>query len=251
MKPLPLELLVVQGEGRNSRYLVRCDRVELGRLERGQVPHEGQVLFPEPTVSRLHAELRWEPQQRAYVLWHRSSTNPTLVNGKKVARCQVVKPGDRVQMGHLVLETRIGVGQHADPELDTVDVAQLVRAVRQEAGAWAPRPVRPLPPVPRPPTPLPAFKLPDPPPAPAPPRPEPVPPRPIRLVELERMEPEAEPEVEAEVEADGHLEEAAVEASAPVVVEKPRPYRRAGRKIGRNEKCPCGSGKKYKKCCLV
>ena len=22
-----------------------------------------------------------------------------------------------------------------------------------------------------------------------------------------------------------------------------------GRKIGRNEPCPCGSGKKYKKCC--
>lgn len=22
-------------------------------------------------------------------------------------------------------------------------------------------------------------------------------------------------------------------------------------KIGRNEKCPCGSGKKYKKCCLL
>ncbi|MCP4719740.1 MAG: hypothetical protein GY860_09830 [Desulfobacteraceae bacterium] len=21
-------------------------------------------------------------------------------------------------------------------------------------------------------------------------------------------------------------------------------------KIGRNEKCPCGSGKKYKKCCM-
>ena len=24
----------------------------------------------------------------------------------------------------------------------------------------------------------------------------------------------------------------------------------AGRKIGRNDPCPCGSGKKYKKCCL-
>ncbi len=24
--------------------------------------------------------------------------------------------------------------------------------------------------------------------------------------------------------------------------------RQAGRKIGRNEKCPCGSGKKYKRC---
>jgi hypothetical protein len=28
------------------------------------------------------------------------------------------------------------------------------------------------------------------------------------------------------------------------------PYVREGRKIGRNEPCPCGSGKKYKKCCL-
>jgi len=27
------------------------------------------------------------------------------------------------------------------------------------------------------------------------------------------------------------------------------PFRRAGRRIGRNEPCPCGSGKKYKKCC--
>lgn len=25
---------------------------------------------------------------------------------------------------------------------------------------------------------------------------------------------------------------------------------RTGRKIGRNEPCPCGSGKKYKNCCL-
>jgi len=24
----------------------------------------------------------------------------------------------------------------------------------------------------------------------------------------------------------------------------------AGQRVGRNESCPCGSGKKYKKCCL-
>jgi len=30
---------------------------------------------------------------------------------------------------------------------------------------------------------------------------------------------------------------------------KPAPVRREGRKIGRNESCPCGSGKKYKRCC--
>jgi len=31
-------------------------------------------------------------------------------------------------------------------------------------------------------------------------------------------------------------------------VERQEPYR-AGPKVGRNEPCPCGSGKKYKKCC--
>ena len=31
--------------------------------------------------------------------------------------------------------------------------------------------------------------------------------------------------------------------------EKPKTVRREGAKIGRNQPCPCGSGKKYKKCC--
>ena len=30
---------------------------------------------------------------------------------------------------------------------------------------------------------------------------------------------------------------------------KPQPVVRETRKVGRNEPCPCGSGKKYKKCC--
>jgi len=32
---------------------------------------------------------------------------------------------------------------------------------------------------------------------------------------------------------------------APVVT-----YQRAAPKVGRNDACPCGSGKKYKKCCI-
>ncbi|MHC4599063.1 MAG: preprotein translocase subunit SecA [Planctomycetota bacterium] len=31
--------------------------------------------------------------------------------------------------------------------------------------------------------------------------------------------------------------------------EKPKPFKREERKVGRNEPCPCGSGRKYKKCC--
>jgi uncharacterized protein YecA (UPF0149 family) len=30
----------------------------------------------------------------------------------------------------------------------------------------------------------------------------------------------------------------------------PETYRRSEPKIGRNDPCPCGSGKKYKHCCL-
>lgn len=29
----------------------------------------------------------------------------------------------------------------------------------------------------------------------------------------------------------------------------PKPVRRSGPKIGPNDACPCGSGRKYKKCC--
>ena len=38
-------------------------------------------------------------------------------------------------------------------------------------------------------------------------------------------------------------------SGASIGEEKPRPYRRTHPKIGRNDPCPCGSGKKYKKCC--
>lgn len=31
----------------------------------------------------------------------------------------------------------------------------------------------------------------------------------------------------------------------------PAPYKAAAPKVGRNEPCPCGSGRKYKQCCLL
>jgi hypothetical protein len=44
-----------------------------------------------------------------------------------------------------------------------------------------------------------------------------------------------------------------VSALAPAYLEaasgKQKPITRPGAKIGRNDPCPCGSGKKYKKCC--
>jgi preprotein translocase subunit SecA len=47
---------------------------------------------------------------------------------------------------------------------------------------------------------------------------------------------------------EGHARqvEAGIEGSR---AERPEPIRRDSPKVGRNDACPCGSGKKYKKCC--
>ena len=39
-------------------------------------------------------------------------------------------------------------------------------------------------------------------------------------------------------------------AASQYVYRKPKPYVRGEKKIYRNDPCPCGSGKKYKHCCM-
>ena len=43
-------------------------------------------------------------------------------------------------------------------------------------------------------------------------------------------------------------EEALAEADVAEEPAKPQPFVRQGQKVGRNDPCPCGSGKKYKQC---
>ncbi len=40
-----------------------------------------------------------------------------------------------------------------------------------------------------------------------------------------------------------------VDVAASSLFQRQQPIRRTGPNAGRNEPCPCGSGKKYKKCC--
>ena len=47
---------------------------------------------------------------------------------------------------------------------------------------------------------------------------------------------------------DGEMNEAASQSQTATVV---KPIHREAAKVGRNDPCPCGSGKKYKKCCGV
>jgi preprotein translocase subunit SecA len=63
------------------------------------------------------------------------------------------------------------------------------------------------------------------------------------------MQPAKPPEQEArEIEERHRRQQAQIKFSAgPAQAEPPKPMR-AGAKVGRNDPCPCGSGKKYKKC---
>ena len=77
----------------------------------------------------------------------------------------------------------------------------------------------------------------------------------VQIRSAEELQAVEEPEMPTNVQYQ-HAEfagggDTAVEAEADTdvaVAEKPQPYVRGGQKVGRNDPCPCGSGKKYKHC---
>lgn len=99
-----LQIRVLEGRDRGRAIPLEEREVTLGRALNPQEPSSsGWVLFQEPTVSRIHAVLRWDEENGHYVLHHRSRTNPSLVNREAVEQ-SAVRPGDRVQLGLLVFE---------------------------------------------------------------------------------------------------------------------------------------------------
>ena len=99
-----LELLVLEGGGKGQCHPLDRARVTLGRLDPGDEAAPGLVAFPDPTVSRVHAHLEWDPRKLRYVLEHRSRTNFTVLNGQQLVGQQVLEVGDRIKMGSLVVE---------------------------------------------------------------------------------------------------------------------------------------------------
>ena len=79
----------------------------------------------------------------------------------------------------------------------------------------------------------------------------------VQIRSAEELEAVEEPEVPRNVQyqhaefGDGGLgvSEADMQEEGDVaVLEKAQPFVRGGQKVGRNDPCPCGSGKKYKHC---
>lgn len=97
-----LQFRVLKGSEKDR--VVQLDEKELvlGRGFQGREPGQGEVIFSESSLSRLHASLTWKKGKGRFQLTHRSSTNPTMVNGKP-SRKILLEPGDYIQMGLLIL----------------------------------------------------------------------------------------------------------------------------------------------------
>ncbi|MCA9795132.1 MAG: FHA domain-containing protein [Candidatus Eremiobacteraeota bacterium] len=93
-----LQLRVTGGPGLGSLYPLRYPHMRLGRTNQPQDGFEGWIFLDDHTVSRLHAELNWDEAQSAYVLSHRSQTNPTVVNDQPVERHRL-QVGDNLRLG--------------------------------------------------------------------------------------------------------------------------------------------------------
>jgi preprotein translocase subunit SecA len=79
----------------------------------------------------------------------------------------------------------------------------------------------------------------------------------VQFRSVEELEPIHEPEAPTNIQyqhpdfasaAEAPSETEMMEEGDVAVMEKPQPFVRAGEKVGRNDPCPCGSGKKYKHC---
>lgn len=98
-----LQLRVLEGATQQELHRLERAIISVGRSTPETASTPNYITFPEPTLSRLHAVLTWEEGAKAYLLHHRSQTNPTIVNQAIIKAPQLLKPGDRITLGRLTL----------------------------------------------------------------------------------------------------------------------------------------------------
>lgn len=98
-----MHLRVVDGAHQHVTFPLERSIIQIGRMTPDTQLSASHLVFPEPTVSRLHAVLTWEPKAGTYLIHHRSQTNPTVVNNVQLVGPQLLKLGDIISVGRLAL----------------------------------------------------------------------------------------------------------------------------------------------------
>lgn len=94
----------LQGQYENQELELPREVVWLGRAVIGTPNSNTHIFFEDGAVSRVHGALAWVDEFSAYVIHHRSQTNPTFLNDVPVGEPQLVKSGDIISFGHQRLQ---------------------------------------------------------------------------------------------------------------------------------------------------
>lgn len=125
-----LVLRVLQGSHAEPYHHLARSVVSVGRTTPETPCTPSYITFPEPTVSRLHLVLTWEPGAKAYMVHHRSQTNPTVLNGKPLTRSELLKPGDILALGRLVMRLDLATESEALAEHPELQAERLQLCLR-------------------------------------------------------------------------------------------------------------------------
>lgn len=97
------ELKVVEGKDTGKVIPLEGASITLGRSGAGFEFTPSNIHFEEPSVSRIHAILNWNADERVYYVSNRSPISPIMINGTPAAHGRLA-PGARLQLGRLVAE---------------------------------------------------------------------------------------------------------------------------------------------------
>lgn len=94
------EIEVLNGADKGLIFPLDMKEIRLGRTGSPDDIKKGNILFSDPSVSRVHAILRWDPELEKYVIYHLSKTTPTMVNGRAIKK-SLLSPDYTVQLGEM------------------------------------------------------------------------------------------------------------------------------------------------------
>ena len=92
------ELQILSPDGKSRVIEMTGDRITLGRSS------AAELCFPDDTgLSRQHLSFEREPDGNSWALHDLNSKNGTILNGAKAQERTILKSGDRVMAGHLIM----------------------------------------------------------------------------------------------------------------------------------------------------
>lgn len=98
-----LQIRISEGPDKGRTFPLDTREVTIGRARTAGDRAPGWVLLNDPQISRIHADLVWNEEEKTYRLVHRSETNPTEVNGVEMKEAYV-KIGDTIRVGGTLLD---------------------------------------------------------------------------------------------------------------------------------------------------